>query len=348
MSKVIGAQKKAPPAPISRPPNTEIKRQNAIATRPTAVFSNTPAPLDEIRHRLLACKSCSHNCSSVCSLKQLLNVPSEVTMSSLSQRSNDCPAWKWHPCNDSFQPLEKPVKNLLFHMYPKLGAEWNWYWHIAQIRKHLSLFNGKICIGVATGEGLASATEVKEAFKGIPVTDWIIRPNSKGLGETTTLKDLLQCVETSDPNVITFRGHCKGVTHTKEGCEQPWARLMWETCMDWPSVAAALSSHLMAGAMKCHEPLVSKQKYKWFYAGTFFWFRNKEIFSREWATMEQTRWYPEAWPGVLCTNQEAACLCHDFTDGSVLSNHYWKTQVQSDFTYWLSARPNLVLPGIPQ
>lgn len=229
---------------------------------------------------------------------------------------------------------------MIFHVYPLRGAEWNWKWHLDQIVRVAPYFNGRIAIGVGTGPNLAPVADVQRHLEGVPVTDWIVRNNTRQLGETATFPDLLECVKTDDPNAITFRGHTKGVTHSRTGIEQAWARLMWATCMDLPSVEDALASHLMAGPMKCHEPLVSKQKYRWFYAGTFYWFRNREIFQRDWRTMEQTRWYVEAWPGVVCSNAESACLCHDFTDGSVLREEYWRSNVEADFELWKTARPN--------
>jgi hypothetical protein len=113
--------------------------------------------------------------------------------------------------------------------------------------------------------------------------------------------------------------------------------------MDFESVDNALSSHLMAGPLKCQEPLVSHQRYKWFYSGTFLWFRNKEIFDRDWSTMEQTRWFPEAWPGVICQNHESACLIHDFTDGSVLRPTWWRYNVDPSFNEWRKARDEKVM-----
>jgi hypothetical protein len=165
-------------------------------------------------------------------------------------------------------------------------------------------------------------------------------PNSN-LAETATFPELLKAVQSEDPNEITFRGHTKGVTHRREQHQQAWARMMWATCMDLPSVEDALASHLMAGALKCHKPLTAKHEgFDWFYAGTFFWFRNREIFQRNWSHMNPNRWFVEEWPGVLCSKQEAACLCHDFTDGAVFRGKYWDDVAAPSFEQWKTARPN--------
>lgn len=289
-------------------------------------------------HRLAVCSACPiqtdgwcDDAKGGCGCKLRLKIKA---------RAAYCPAGKWYEYGDRYQPLLNPTRNLIFHVYPKIGAEWNWHWHLSNIRRVAHLFNGRICIGIGVDDNTASADEVQRLLAGVPVAEWIVRPNTKQMAETETLPHLLAAVQTDDPNTITLRGHCKGVTHSRTGIEQTWARLMWSACMHLPSVDDALASHLMAGPLKCHEPLVSKQRYRWFYAGSWYWFRNREIFQRDWSTMEPTRWYVEAWPGVLAPNEDAACLCHDFTDGSVLREAYWRAVVEPSWEAWKAARPD--------
>lgn len=249
-------------------------------------------------------------------------------------RAAYCPTRKWHAYADSYNPLVNPTRNLLFHIYPKLGAEWNWHRHIERIRNHQHLFNGKIAIAVVTGKGLAAHEEVVRLMEGIRVTDWVIAANTNR-AETETMAELLRIVKTDDPNTITFRGHCKGVTHRRDAIEQPWAEMMWQACMDIRSVEDALASHTMAGALKCHRPLVANRRSEWFYAGTFYWFRNREIFQQEWEKTEPTRWYIEAWPEVVCKKEDAACLFFDYMDRDILAD--WKT-IEEEFAVWKAAR----------
>ena len=249
-------------------------------------------------------------------------------------RAAFCPAQKWHAHGDNYRPLTSPTRNLLFHIFPRLGAEWNWHKHIERIREHQHLFNGKICIGVVTGPGLASHEEVQRLMGGIRVTDWVLRENSK-LGETVTMTELLRLVQTDDPNTITFRGHCKGVTHSKDGIEQAWAEMMWAACVDIESVEDALASHEMAGPLKCHEPLVPKKNSNWFFAGSFYWFRNREIFQRQWDYTGQNRWVIEAWPEIVCQSDKAACLFFDQMDRQIL--RHWET-IQAEYKIWKAAR----------
>lgn len=282
-------------------------------------------------YRLAVCESCPLKQGNTCA-DCGCNLPLKV-----KARAAECPNNRWFRYHDNYRPLINPTRNLLWHIYPKATADWNWKWHCEQIQSVANKFNGTISIAVATGPGLSPPEQVEDCLQGVPVSRWIVRAND-ATAETGTLPLLLETVKTDDPNSITFRGHCKGVTHKRDSIEQEWARLMWSACTDFEAVEDALKSHLMAGPLKCHEPLVSKQRYKWFYAGSFYWFRNREIFQRDWATMEQTRWYVEAWPGVICSNEEAANLCHDFTDGSVLRPAYWRSTVDPAFEKWKAAR----------
>ena len=293
----------------------------------------TPATSAVVAHRQSVCASCPLNRNGMC------EASSVAISETIHRRADACLVGKWFPQNDSYRPLVNPTRNMLFHIYPLLGAEWNWQWHIDQIHRVAPLFNGRVAIGIAEGDGLARPEVVQAALNGVPVTDWVIRHNSKQLGETSTFVDLLSLVKTDDPNTITFRGHTKGVTHKRSGVEQHWARLMWATCMDLPSVDDALASHIMAGSMKCHEPLVARDRGNWFYAGTMFWAKS-DVFTRNWSHSEPTRWWPEYWPGQVADEHEAACLCHDFTKSSVLNTAYWVDEALADFELWKSARPN--------
>lgn len=289
-------------------------------------------------HRLQVCGSCPLNNEGWCDQSKG-GCGCKLSLKVIP-RSSLCPQGKWFPYHDFHQPLVNPTRNLIFHIYPKVGKEWNWHWHLANIRRVAHLFNGKIVLATVTGPQLAPAAEVKRIADGIPVTDWIIKPNTR-LAETETFPEMLAAVQTDDPNTITFRGHCKGVTHRPEQHQQAWARMMWATCMDLPSVEDALASHVMAGALKCHSPISATHTgYGWFYAGTFYWFRNREIFQRNWTNVKPNRYFPEDWPGTIVKNEEAASLCHDFTGGAVFRGTYWQDKAAPQFEQWKAARPD--------
>lgn len=235
------------------------------------------------------------------------------------------------------KPLVNPTRSLIFHLYPKTGAEWNWHWHIEQIRKYAAVFNGRICIGVAVGKETATMEAVQELFTGIPVANWFKAENNK-LAETNTHTEMLEAVQTDDENAIVFRYHTKGVTHSQNSPEQIWAEIMWAANMHLPSVEDALASHLTCGVMRSQTKLVNKMPGRFFYAGSAYWMRCREVFRRDWKYKDGSRWWVEYVPGHLFNLEESACLFHDLVPSSVLRQAYFDEHVLPEWAAWKAER----------
>lgn len=252
-------------------------------------------------------------------------------------RAAYCPQGKWFAHSENYRPLKDPTRSLMFHLYPLKGKEWNWHWHIEQIRKHQDKFNGKIIIGVGVDNKTATIEQVQELFAGIRVDHWLRAENST-LAETLTHVEMLSLLQTDDPNAIIFRYHTKGVTHQPGRVEQQWAEIMWTGNMDLPSVEDALASHLTCGVMRSQTPLVKTKPGAFFYAGSAYWMRAKEVFERDWRHTDKTRWWVEYVPSHLFSFAESACLFHDLTASSVLRQSYFDEQVNPEWTAWKAAR----------
>ncbi len=252
-------------------------------------------------------------------------------------RSSSCPLGKWSAYRDEYEPLENPTRHLMFHLYPLKGKEWNWHWHIEQIRKHQDTFNGKIVIGVGVDQQTATMEEVQALFEGIRVDYWLKAENNK-LAETLTHVEMLSLLKTDDPNAIIFRAHTKGVTKTRDAVEQKWAGIMWAANMDLPSVEDALASHGVACCLRSQTPLVKKKPDGWFPAGSFYWLRAKQVFERDWQTKENNRWWVEFVPSHLFNLAESACVFHDLVPSSVLNHQYFAEHVEPEWAAWKSAR----------
>lgn len=252
-------------------------------------------------------------------------------------RSSSCPVGKWSAYRDDYRPLVNPVRHLVFHLYAMKGKEWNWHWHIEQIRKHQDKFNGRIVIGVGVDNNTATMEEVQALFTGIRVDHWLRAENNK-LAETLTHVEMLGMLNTHDPNAIIFRSHTKGVTHQRDSVEQTWAEIMWTGNMDLPSVDDALASHLVCGVMRSQTPLVQKKPGDFFYAGSAYWMRAKEVFERDWTHTDKTRWWVEYVPCHLFSFAESACLFHDLTASSVLRQSYFDEHVNPEWAVWKAAR----------
>ena len=252
-------------------------------------------------------------------------------------RSSHCPLGKWSAYRDEFRPLVNPVRHLIFHLYPLKGKEWNWHWHIEQIRRHQDKFNGRIIIGVGVDAKTATMEEVQALFHGIRVTDWL-RANNDKLAETLTHVEMLSLLQTNDENELIFRYHTKGVTHQRDSVEQKWAEIMWMANMDLSSVDDALASHLTCGVMRSQTPLVRSKPGAFFYAGSAYWMRAKEVFERDWRHTDSTRWWVEYVPAHLFSFAESACLFHDLTASSVLRQSYFDEHVNPEWATWKAAR----------
>lgn len=252
-------------------------------------------------------------------------------------RSSSCPLNKWSAYQDEYRPLVNPTRSLMFHLYPLKGKEWNWHWHIDQIRKHQEKFNGKIVIGVGVDNQTATIEEVQALFEGIRVDNWLRADNNK-LAETLTHVEMLTLLQTSDPNAIIFRAHSKGVTKSRDAVEQRWAEIMWAGNMDLPSVEDALASHKTCGVMRSQTPLVKKKPGDYFFAGSFYWTRAKEMFERDWQWKEPNRWVVEYVPCHLFSFAESACIFHDLVPSSVLNHGYFAEHVDAEWAAWKAAR----------
>jgi hypothetical protein len=252
-------------------------------------------------------------------------------------RSSSCPLGKWSAYRDEYRPLVDPTRSLMFHLYPLKGREWNWHWHIEQIRKHQDKFNGKIVIGVGVDAKTATMEEVQALFDGVKVDHWLRAENNK-LAETLTHVEMLALLKTDDPNAIILRGHSKGVTKPRDAVEQKWADIMWAANMDLPSIEDALASHGTCGVMRSQTPLVKKKPGDFFFAGSFYWMRAKEVFERDWAWKEDNRWIVEYVPSHLFSFVESACIFHDLVPSSVLNQAYFAEHVDPEFAAWEAAR----------
>lgn len=252
-------------------------------------------------------------------------------------RSSSCPLGRWAAYRDEYRPLVNPTRHLMFHIYPLRGKEWNWHKHIERIREHRAKFNGKVVIGVGVDEQTATIEEVQRLFDGIHVDHWLRADNNK-LAETLTHVEMLTLLQTDDPNAIIFRGHTKGVTKTEDAVEQKWADILWAVNIDLASVEDALASHLTCGAMRSQTPLVVEKPGDFFFAGSYYWMRAKEVFERDWTWKERNRWIVEYVPCHLFTFAESACIFHDMVPSSVLNHGYFSQHVDTEWANWKAAR----------
>lgn len=211
---------------------------------------------------------------------------------------------------DAAEPAQ--TRNLIYHICP-FAASNVWRKNVRQLVKRIKLFNGKRIVAIATGEGIAPAAEVRAEFGDCGIR-FIEAPNSMRLRERATFEILMDAVASMDPSEATFYAHAKGGATIGDATGvMYWRNLMYHALLDnFERVRKALGEAPIVGThrMTCHvcypDHLASSD---WHFSGAFFWFRNADVFSRDWrGALTPSGWGVEAWPGRMFSIQESHCL----------------------------------------
>ncbi|MFV0446369.1 MAG: glycosyltransferase [Planctomycetaceae bacterium] len=215
------------------------------------------------------------------------------------------------------------TRNLLYHVTP-FDSNDIWLRNIHQLVKRLDLFNGRRLIAVATGDGLAPSEEVKAAF-GTHEVEILPHPNSRELRENATFLKLLEQVTSTDPAEATFYAHAKGVAKDILCSGDPLGSRYWRNAMyhelldDWGRIAELLEEYPVVGTHRryhAEQPQIYPDgcsSSDWHFAGTFFRFRNRDVFeTNRWREVWQpTGWGAEAWVGRMFPFDQSACVAYD-------------------------------------
>lgn len=214
-------------------------------------------------------------------------------------------------------------RNLLYQLTPFASND-IWQRNVRQVVKRLDLFNGRRVISVATGDGLAAPDEVRAAF-GKHDVEIVPHPNSRELRENATFLKLLEQVASTDPAEATFYAHAKGVAKDILCSGDPLGSRYWRNAMyhelldDWERIAELLEEYPVVGTHRryhAEQPTIypdGQSSSDWHFAGTFFWFRNRDVFASDrWREVWQpTGWGAEAWVGRMFPFDRSACVAYD-------------------------------------
>ena len=127
---------------------------------------------------------------------------------------------------------QEPVrKNLIYHVWPVVGR---WQHHIGRVLASVDQFNGKRILGIVTDENTDTADAVKDYIKGHGF-EFVVKKNRSRYREGVTFIPMLELVESTNRNEVTFFGHSKGVRHENIGAGSTiglWADAMYRTVYD--------------------------------------------------------------------------------------------------------------------
>jgi ubiquinone/menaquinone biosynthesis C-methylase UbiE len=215
--------------------------------------------------------------------------------------------------------------NLIYHIAP-FSRNDAWRKNVRQLLRRMHVFNGKRVVAIATGQGLDAPELVQQEFTGHNVT-FITRPNDFRLREVATFLPLLEAVCSTADDEATFYAHAKGVASGGD----PKAVTYWRNSMyhalldDLPKIKAALADHPCVGTHRRHHPTGRYPEFgnipvfpdgnadsTWHFAGTFFWFRNRDVFSHpRWREIRPTGYFAEAYLSMLFSYEQSCCVLMD-------------------------------------
>lgn len=231
-------------------------------------------------------------------------------------------------CGDfrSFDDGDVDHRHLLYYCCPVTQNRAVWQAGLDQLKRRLSLFNGRRVIAIATGSipGRYSKLDPPEdvvKYFGAGV-DFIFVPHQKKLGEVTAFVDLWKRVSMfRGPNDFTFYGHSKGVTKPVDPgtSVHRWGDLMYRANLDhWDTVRETLRQYPITGAFKKVGPCFGG-KALWHYHGTFYWCRNADVFAGNWMALWKHYGGTELWPAQMWRDP-ASSGCHFY--GGIGFNMY--------------------------
>jgi hypothetical protein len=232
-----------------------------------------------------------------------------------------------------------PVRDLAYHVYPLTDhGGYVWRRRVAQLLRHIALFNGHRVIGVAEEPGRTdSARDVLAAFKGeVDASDVIVVWNDPSRWECSTLLPLLSRLETADPDRCLLWAHAKGVTRPPGHVCQHWADALGEVMLArWPAVEADLVRHRVTGAFRWRTRMwPDHSRADWFYSGSWFWARSRHLFARDWRRTDAFKWAAESYAPTHFAHAESGCLFADEA-GNVYDQAQWERRFWPEWAAWL-------------
>lgn len=247
---------------------------------------------------------------------------------------------------------ESFTRHLIYHIYP-IAGNGAWQRNVSRLCERLRIFNGKIIVTIAIdppegrkpdptgpfppdrGRCDMSKCDTVETVKAA-FGDWaqyiefIVWENDPNLREAGTLIPMLERLS-SGPNDITLYAQAKGTTRHPHHIANHWCDVMYILYFDYMKlVEEQLQQYACTGAFKKLGPgwSATQSKSDWHYSGSFVWFRNAELFKRDWRKIDSFWSGIEPYPSQHFECKEAGCLFYEAPNSQMRlyrSKHWSKT-----------------------
>lgn len=229
-------------------------------------------------------------------------------------------------------------RNLLMHIWPVAGFG-AWQWNCDEILKRRSMFNGRRVVAIAIDDITDRPETVIEYLKPLDA-EFIVLRNDCMRREGISFVPLLSQVISDDPNEVTFFCHAKGMRHkltpqNRDTCIFQWTQSLYEVLLDyWPAVREGLERKALCSMYCRHGQFRTPGNNRFFYSGSFYWFRNRDVFRRRWFHLDIHEFFGvESWPAHIFTRAETECLLGDYID-HLYRQDYWQKTVVPMLAEW--------------
>lgn len=204
-------------------------------------------------------------------------------------------------------------RNLIYHVCPLRDNDL-WERNVEQLLRRIEIFDGTINIAVSVDARTHDVEEVRRRFRGRGLdVNWLRAKNDKRLREVATFLPLLERVA-GRRGEATFYAHTKGnsTAQSVQGSVY-WRNTMYHKLLDgWERCVELLGEYAAVGCNKIIWKKDQRCPYpsglghgNWMFAGTFFWFCNDAVFSKNWQHVPRDRYGAEAWLSGMFGPEEA-------------------------------------------
>ena len=226
-------------------------------------------------------------------------------------------------------------RNLICHLYPR-AAGGHWRSTVHHLLARWQQFDGKKTVAIACDPTTDSPEEVATEFGDAANEITFIPFCNTHLQEVQGITPLLESVQHAPG--ITLYCHGKGATHLDPAAaSHAWRDTMAAACLDYPSlVDCCLKDAGICGTFRSMQPIATSPA-QWHFAGTWFWFRNDLLFSKNWWDFEVSFWGVESYPGGPGRFQkhESRCLFFDNAQtGHLYHPWFWRKTLGPAFRTW--------------
>ncbi len=235
--------------------------------------------------------------------------------------------------------MNEAVRHLTFHLWPvaNVGA---WQWNCDRLIERADLFNGRRIVAIVTSHESDTADAVKHYLRDF-TNDFVVIRNDPRIREVATWVPMLKMLEQyQSENDVTFSCHGKCVRHfvspdVKKTTIFAWTKAMYDTCLHWGSVWPLLEQFATVGSFRrLQSHMTGRGGFgPWHYSGAFYWWRNRDVYRRNWMYTPNHFFGTEAWPGIVFTKQESGVIFSDDT-GDLYDLNYFENSIVPRLDSW--------------